>query len=290
MAKKNAAKAAQPQDTVTLTPEQLAALPSASAPDAPPTLDRTPAPKVNTHNITELKNALDDHVRDLLAHPAGTTTSTSTSRAPFTRSYRHDDVRLTLGWSSVAVAAATGYYGYRTPFHDSTLWVSVGVALYIALNTALALYVALVEKNTIFEGKRRTLASRISTERLSVSSLAAASPRTFTASSWVPFPLSLLAPSPSLALSSSSPTPSTSTSTSLAKPSPPSPSSYPLYALTLSYSHSSSAGKALLHRAERQLVSPCAAFFDGEGRLARARVDEWVESGLGEVQGEKEAR
>ncbi|KPV73100.1 uncharacterized protein RHOBADRAFT_3370, partial [Rhodotorula graminis WP1] len=233
--------------------------------------------KVNTHNITELKNALDDHVKDLLSRPSAAGT---TSRPPFTRSYRHDDVRLALGWSSVAVAAATGYYGYRTPFNDSTLWVSLGVALYVVLNTALALHVALVEKNTIFEGKRRTLASRISTERLSVSSLAAASPRTFTASSWVPFPLSLLAASPSLSLSSP---------TSSSPSSAPSPASYPLYALTLSYSHSSSAGKALLHRASHQLVSPCAAFFDGEGRLASGRVDEWVERALEEVQGDKGA-
>lgn len=118
---------------------------------------------------------------------------------------------------------------------------------------------------------------QISTERLSVASLAAASPRTFTASSWVPFPLSLLAPTPSLSL------PSTS-STSSSSPSP-SPAAYPLYALTLSYAHSSSAGKALLHRAQVQLVSPCGAFFDGEGRLARGRVEEWVEGGLREVQG-----
>jgi len=121
-----------------------ATLPSASAQDAPPALDRTPAPKVNSANITELKNALDDHVKDLLSRPADTTTSTSpASRAPFTRSYRHDDVRLALGWSSVAVAAATGYYGYRTPFHDSTFWVSVGVALCV-LSLSLSRSLSLV--------------------------------------------------------------------------------------------------------------------------------------------------
>lgn len=181
------------------------------------------------------------------------------------------------------------------------------------LNTVLALYVAFVENNTIFEGKRRTLASRvrplrracsrcrtanvvrlgnrwlsqpprltrlrplqISTERLTISSLAASSPRTFTSSSWVPFPLSLLAPSPSVL----SPPPSTSTSSS---------SPYPLYALTLSYSRSSSGGKALLHRATTHLVRPCADMFDGEGRLARGVVERWVAEGLREVQGEHAA-
>lgn len=47
----------------------------------------------------------------------------------FTRSHAHEDVRLALGWTSVAVAAATGYYGYVTEFHESKYWVSVGVVL-----------------------------------------------------------------------------------------------------------------------------------------------------------------
>lgn len=33
---------------------------------------------------------------------------------------------------------------------------------YLVLNTVLALYVALVEKSTIYEGKRRTIAARVS--------------------------------------------------------------------------------------------------------------------------------
>lgn len=41
---------------------------------------------------------------------------------------------------------------------------------YLALNTILALYVALVEKSTIYEGKRRTIASRVSRRDLSAHS------------------------------------------------------------------------------------------------------------------------
>ncbi|GAA6058320.1 hypothetical protein JCM3770_003614 [Rhodotorula araucariae] len=255
MAKKPAATGKQPQQPAAPPADQPAAADVLGEPVA--LVPRTPAPKVNNANLAELKHALDDQVNEFFAEPAHR----------FTRSFRHDDVRLSLGWTSVAVAAATGYYGYRTEFHDSKFWVSVGVLLYVALNTVLALYVAFVEKNVIFVGKRRTFASRISTERLTISSLAASSPRTYTASTWVPFPLSLLAPSPIV-------------------PAPTTPgASYPLYALTLSYSHSSNAGKALLHQAEQQLVRPCAQLFDAEGRLARGEVVKWLEQGLEEVQG-----
>ncbi|TNY20107.1 microsomal signal peptidase 25 kDa subunit-domain-containing protein [Rhodotorula diobovata] len=187
MAKKKAARAVQPQGTPPLAADHLGAAPplstsspqstttsltspsshnthdiAALGPAAPPlstTEERTPTPKINNAAISDLKHTLDDHVRLVLTLP----------NQAFTRSYRHDDVRLALGWSSVAVAAATGYYGYVIPFHHSTFWVSVGVVLYVVLNTVLALYVAFVENNTIFEGKRRTLASRISTERLTIS-------------------------------------------------------------------------------------------------------------------------
>lgn len=52
---------------------------------------------------------------------------------------------------------------------------------YLALNTVLALYVALVEKSTIYEGKRRTIASRVSRRDLSALLSTTASARTFCA-------------------------------------------------------------------------------------------------------------
>lgn len=147
MAKKKAARAVQPQGTPPLAADHLGAAPplstsspqstttsltspsshnthdiAALGPAAPPlstTEERTPTPKINNAAISDLKHTLDDHVRLVLTLP----------NQAFTRSYRHDDVRLALGWSSVAVAAATGYYGYVIPFHHSTFWVSVGVVL-----------------------------------------------------------------------------------------------------------------------------------------------------------------
>ncbi|GAA5884018.1 hypothetical protein JCM6882_002104 [Rhodosporidiobolus microsporus] len=220
---------------------------------------REPVVKVNTANLSELKNAVDDVVKEFFSH---------TSHR-FSRSFMHEDVRLTLGWSAVAVAAATGYYGYKTEFHESKGWVGVGVIVYVVLNTLLALYVAYFEQNTIFVGKRRTFASRISTEHLTLSSLAASSPTHTSTSSWVPFPISLLAPSPKAPTSS---------------PSASSPS-YPLYSLTLTYRHSANANKSLLHANTTTRTHALGGWFDAEGRLARRVVEEWLEEGLREVVG-----
>ncbi|GAA5836332.1 hypothetical protein JCM11251_001465 [Rhodosporidiobolus azoricus] len=220
---------------------------------------REPVVKVNTASLTELKNAVDDAVKEFFSHPSHR----------FTRSFVHEDVRLALGWSAVAVAAATGYYGYKTEFHESKKWVGVGVVVYIVLNTILALYVAYFEQNTIFVGKRRTFASRISTEHLTLSSLAASSPTHTSTSSWVPFPISLLAPSPK---------PPTSSSSSPA-------TDYPLYSLTLTYRHSSNNNKSLLHANELTRSHAFGGWFDQEGRLARRKVEEWLEEGLREVVG-----
>ncbi|GAA5949609.1 hypothetical protein JCM21900_002468 [Sporobolomyces salmonicolor] len=221
---------------------------------------REPVAKVNNANLSDLKNAADDVVKDFFSLPSHN----------FKRSYIHDDVRLSLGWASVAVAIATSYYGYKTEFHESKFWVSVGVALYVVLNTILALYVAYVEQNIIFEGKRRTFASRISTERLTISSLAASSPTTLTTSSWIPFPLSLLVPRPSPSASSSA--------------------QYPLYTLTLSYAHSANANKSLLHSSEVVLTRSFAEMFDQEGRIAVGEVERWLSGGLVEVVGEEKGR
>ncbi|BGP20623.1 hypothetical protein JCM10213_007159 [Rhodosporidiobolus nylandii] len=252
MAKKNANKTAAPAETSAPVADSSTSPTSADAPAAPA---KEHAPKVNTANLTELKTAVDDVVREFFSLPDHR----------FTRSHLHEDVRLALGWTAVAVAGATGWYGYKTEFHDSKQLVGAGVAIYVLLNTILALYIALVEKNTIFLGKRRTFASRITTERLTLSSLASSSPTHSTTSSWVPFPISLLLPSPA---PSSAPT-----------------SDYPLYTLTLSYTHSSNANKSLLHANEIERSHPLAGWFDAEGRMARRVVEEWLEEGLREVVG-----
>ncbi|GAA5869415.1 hypothetical protein JCM8547_008668 [Rhodosporidiobolus lusitaniae] len=257
MAKKNA----KPTPSTSATPSTSSPTPTTASEPAVVLSAREPVVKINPNNLVELKNAVDDVLKEFFSHPSHR----------FTRSFVHEDVRLALGWSAVAVAAATGWYGYTTEFHESKQWVGVGVVVYVILNTALTLYVAYFEKNTIFVGKRRTFASRITTERLTLSSHASSSPSHTTCSSWVPFPLTLLVPSPS-----SSPLTSSTSSTST------SPPSYPLYSLHLSYTHSSNANKSLLHANEVYRTEAFKEWFDREGRIARRRVEEWAEGALRE--------
>ncbi|GAA6059681.1 hypothetical protein JCM10212_000068 [Sporobolomyces blumeae] len=221
-------------------------------------LPRMQVTKVNTANLVELKNALDDLVKEFFSLPAHN----------FKTSHAHEDTRLLLGWTSVVVALGTTYYAYKHEFQESKFWVGVGVAVYVALNTVLALYVTYVEKNIIYEGKRRTFASRITTERLTISSVAASSPTHATTSSWIPFPLSLLAARPPLPPAQS-----------------PSAPRYPLYTLELQYTHSANANKSLLNSQHLVLVKGVGELFDEEGRIARGRCEEWLKEGLERVVG-----
>lgn len=146
---------------------------------------------------------------------------------------------------------------------------------YMALSTLLTIYVLYFERNTIFEGKRRTFASRvsqacqrstldglslkpdspvksnptqISTERLSISSLASSSPGV--TNQTPTFPLSLVYRGP---------------------PPPTTPASlqYPAYHLWLEYSHLANNGKALIHQSSINMSRSFGDFFDTEGVFAR---------------------
>ncbi|GAA5871479.1 hypothetical protein JCM3774_005610 [Rhodotorula dairenensis] len=278
MAKKSAIKikqALQPPESESASAE-MTATPASQSTSPNPSSAREPVLRVNTANLTELKNAVDDHLKLVLSAP----------EHAFKRSYTHDDVRLAIGWTAVGVAAATGYYSYVIDdFHRTKSWVAVGVVVYLVLNTVLALYVALVEKSTIYEGKRRTIASRISTERISLSSIAYSSPTHHTTSSWVPFPLSLLLP-PATSEIKSAAAPTTGANTLSSTPSVrDDPAKYPLYRLTLAYSHSSNANKSLLASDTLVLEKPFGEMFDADGRLAVRVVEDWVLgiSGLGGI-------
>lgn len=84
---------------------------------------REPVIRVNTANLTELKNAVDDHLKLVLSSP----------EQAFKRSYVHDDVRLAIGWTAVGVAVATGYYSYVVDdFHRTKHWVAVGVVVCVS--------------------------------------------------------------------------------------------------------------------------------------------------------------
>ncbi|KAF8306711.1 hypothetical protein DL93DRAFT_2065327 [Clavulina sp. PMI_390] len=121
--------------------------------------------KVNNANVTELKIACDDAVRRYFSRPD-----------QFRTRHRHTDVRLALGWASVIVAGATGYYGWKRDFDEAKPLVTVGVVLYFLLTTIQTLYAYYVEGKTIFVGKRKTLVNRIESERIEISSETLTSP------------------------------------------------------------------------------------------------------------------
>ncbi|KAK4056350.1 hypothetical protein OIO90_002493 [Microbotryomycetes sp. JL221] len=233
--------------------------------------ERDKAPKVNTSSLADLKNTCDDVVKEVFARPGA-----------FTRSHAHEDVRLGLGWSAVAVAAATAYYSFVTEFHDSKRWTAVGVACYAVLSTVLTLYVMFVEQDVIFDGKRKTFAARasstasppesgngvltkdeqITTERLILSSQAHASEKSAKRRS--PFPLSLVSRGP----------PPADLPASL---------TYPAYHLTISYNHSSNNGKALIHQATIEWSRCFGEFFDEQGTLAKPKLEQELQQVLDQV-------
>ncbi|KAM0749607.1 hypothetical protein T439DRAFT_381194 [Meredithblackwellia eburnea MCA 4105] len=209
--------------------------------------------KVNTANLAELKSACDECVKEYFGRPTA-----------FSQSHTHEDIRLALGWSSTIIAFASAYYGYRTEFQESKFWVTVGVALYMLLSGASALYSQYIEKNVIFVGKRRTVASRISTERLTVSSTVPPSPTA---------PKSYV--DSILAAVSLAPTPEPASAAD----------AFPSYKLSVSYVHSSNNGKSLIHHADATLEKPFAAWFDEEGSLWKEGFEKALEELLSGIVG-----
>ncbi|KAK4051537.1 hypothetical protein OIV83_002677 [Microbotryomycetes sp. JL201] len=183
---------------------------------------RDKAPKVNTSSLADLKNTCDDVVKEVFVRP------------------------------TVAVAAATAYYSYVTPFHDGKFWTSVGVAAYMTLSTLLTIYIMFVEQNVVFDGKRRTFASRITTERLTISSQAFASEKA--SRQTTSFPLSLV-------YKGSHP------------PNLPTNLSFPAYHLAVKYNHSSNNGKSLIHEASADWSKCFGEFFDEQGTLAKSKLE-----------------
>ncbi|KZT60894.1 microsomal signal peptidase 25 kDa subunit [Calocera cornea HHB12733] len=130
-------------------------------------LSETEPVKINNAHLREVKDALDDAIRRILTRPD-----------QFKQNHMHTDVKLAFGWGAVIVAGATGLYGYFVEFEKAKLGVLVGVVLYGLLSTMQYLYQWFVEKDIVFVGKRRSVAGRIETERLIVSSKLNPTPRT----------------------------------------------------------------------------------------------------------------
>ncbi|KAI6116303.1 microsomal signal peptidase 25 kDa subunit-domain-containing protein [Pisolithus sp. B1] len=206
---------------------------SSASPEKPPgPLSITTVPseretiKVNNANATDLKNACDDALKRYLSRPN-----------LFKQIHLHTDVKLTLGWTSVFVAAATGLYGWKTEFEQAKPAVWAGFILYAILTTLQTLYAYFVEGDVIFIGRRKSFCKRIFTEKITISS------RTVPVSS--PAPIA-------------------------------SPSNAPSYSLNITYLQSTSGGKSLLCKNRTQGSQEYSAFFDEKGVMAQETFERWV--------------
>ncbi|KAI9702070.1 MAG: hypothetical protein M1836_001414 [Candelina mexicana] len=98
-------------------------------------------PKIAIHSLSDLKNTTDDALPNYL---------TSLS---FKQSQLLTDVRLALGYTTVAIAAATFYFDYTLGFEKTKSWTLIAVIAYFLLNGVLTYWIWGVEKGKIFVGE-----------------------------------------------------------------------------------------------------------------------------------------
>ncbi|KAL1839836.1 hypothetical protein VTJ49DRAFT_1067 [Mycothermus thermophilus] len=96
--------------------------------------------KISVYNLADLKNTSDDAIPNYL------------NSLRFRQSHRLTDVRLTLGFSALALAAATFAWDCKFGFDSTKHLTAVAVALYTLLNGALALWISRVERGTVYVG------------------------------------------------------------------------------------------------------------------------------------------
>lgn len=89
---------------------------------------------------TDLKNTSDDAIPNYL------------NSLKFRQSHRLTDVRLALGYSAFALAAATFLWDYKLGFESTKHFTAAAVAVYALLNGALTLWVLFVERGTVYVG------------------------------------------------------------------------------------------------------------------------------------------
>lgn len=96
--------------------------------------------KITVHNLADLKNTSDDAIPNYL------------NSLGFTQSHTLTDVRLTLGYAAFFIAAASFLWDYKLGFESTKYYTAGAVAVYSVLNTALTLWIWLVEKGIVYVG------------------------------------------------------------------------------------------------------------------------------------------
>lgn len=88
----------------------------------------------------DLKNTSDDSIPNYL------------NSLKFRQSHTLTDVRLTLGFSAFALAAACFLWDYKFGFESTKVYTALAVALYTLINGLLTVWIFAVEKGTIYVG------------------------------------------------------------------------------------------------------------------------------------------
>ncbi|KAN0084265.1 Microsomal signal peptidase 25 kDa subunit (SPC25) domain containing protein [Tylopilus felleus] len=229
MPRKKSAKELTPEPSAPVTSSRRSSFTSPERPPGPLSIPVSAVErdtiKVNNTNATDLKNACDDALKRYLSRPN-----------LFKQIHLHTDVRLTLGWAGVLVAAATGLYGWKVEFEQSKPAIWAGFITYVILTSLQALYAYFIEGDIVFVGRRKTFSKRIITERVTISSRS------------VP-----ISASPSS-----------------------SPANAPSYSLSITYVQSTSGGKSLLAKNRAQGSKEYSAFFDENGVMVQEAYEQWV--------------
>ncbi|KAH8675441.1 microsomal signal peptidase 25 kDa subunit-domain-containing protein [Xylariales sp. PMI_506] len=96
--------------------------------------------KISVYNLADLKNTSDDAIPNYL------------NSLKFKQSHTLVDVRLALGYSSFAVAAACFAWDYKLGFDKTKYWTAAAVAVYMIISTVLTYWIGFVEKGIVYQG------------------------------------------------------------------------------------------------------------------------------------------
>ncbi|KAG5952742.1 hypothetical protein E4U53_000012 [Claviceps sorghi] len=97
--------------------------------------------KISVYNLADLKNTSDDALSNYL------------NSLKFKQSHFLTDVRLVLGYGAFAIAAACFGWDYKFGFESTKYYTAAAVATYTLLNSLLALWLSMVEKGAVYQGK-----------------------------------------------------------------------------------------------------------------------------------------
>ncbi|KAI8451465.1 microsomal signal peptidase 25 kDa subunit-domain-containing protein [Phakopsora pachyrhizi] len=115
--------------------------------------------KVNNASLSELKNALDDATKVYFNTKAG-----------FSQNHCNEDFKLGVGWLASLVAGGISLAGWYYGWEKTQGYTGYCVAAYAFLSFVLILFAIIVDKETIYIGKRSSKKSGSSYEKVTISS------------------------------------------------------------------------------------------------------------------------